>query len=112
MQAHLKMRGSQNGLRARIKEILGETVKVSSEGMTQAVAKVDEILEIDPNDQRHFFYEEMKRLFYAIREIDPEDIDDAMLERFMKASDELSNVIYAIELRRRQRTRTSQNFSE
>ncbi len=63
LQAHLKMRGSQNGLRARVKEILGETAEVSTAQMTQVVAKVDELLEIDPNDQKHFFYEEMKRLF-------------------------------------------------
>jgi len=50
LQAHLKMRGSQNGLRARVKEILGETAEVSTAQMTQVVAKVDELLEIDPND--------------------------------------------------------------
>ncbi len=103
LQAHLRMRGSQNALRARVKEILGETVKLSSEGMAQAVAKVDELLEIDPADQRHFFYEEMKRLFYAMREIEPEDVDDELLERFMAAADELSNVLYAFQMKRRQR---------
>lgn len=101
------MRGSQNGLRARVKEILGETVKVSTAEMTQVVAKVGELLEIDPSDKRHIFYEEMKRLFYAMREIEPEDVDEETLERFMAAADELSNVIYSIELRRRQRARMS-----
>jgi hypothetical protein len=103
LQAHLKTHGSQNGLRARVKEILGETVRVSTAEMTQVVAKVDELLEIDPADQRHFFYEEMKRLFYAMREIEPEDIDDELLERFMAAADELSNVLYAFQMKRRQR---------
>ena len=70
------MRGSQNALRARVKEILDETVRVSSEGMARAVARVDELLEINPADQRHFFYEEMKQLHYAMREIEPEDLDD------------------------------------
>jgi len=75
--------------------------------MTTIVQKVDELLEIDPADKRHIFYEEMKRLFYAMREIEPEDVDEEILERFMSASDELSNVIYSIELKRRQRIRTS-----
>jgi len=52
----------------------------------------------------------MKRLFYAMREIEMEDVDEATLERFMTAADELSNVIYSIELKRRHRTRTSQKF--
>lgn len=104
LQAHLKTRGSQNTLRARVKEILGETARVSTAEMTQVVTKVDELLEIDPADQRHFFYEEMKRLFYAMREVEPEDIiDDELLERFMAASDELSNVLYAFQMKRRQR---------
>lgn len=111
LHAHLKMRGSQNGLRARVKEILGETVRVSSEGMAQIIAKVDELLEIDPADQRHFFYEEMKRLYYAMREIEPEDLDDEMIERFMAAADEMSNVFYSIEIKRKQREKRAQKFA-
>jgi len=45
----------------------------------------------------------MKRLFYAMREIQPEDIDDELLEQFMAAADGLSNAIYAIELKRQKR---------
>ena len=58
-----------------MKEILGETVEtdVSSEGMTAVVTKVDEMLEVDSRDARHMFWEEMKRLFYARREIEPEE---------------------------------------
>jgi hypothetical protein len=101
LKAHLLVHGSQNRLRVRVKEILGEVVTVSSEQMTSVVQKVDELLEIDPSDKRHFFYEEMKRLFYAMREIRPEDIDDESLDQFMAAADQLSNAIHVIELRRR-----------
>ena len=101
LRAHQLARGSQNSLRVRVKEILGEVVAVSTEEMTNVVQKVDELLEIDPADKRHFFYEEMKRLFYAMREIQPEDIDDESLDQFMAAADQLSNAIYAIELKRR-----------
>jgi hypothetical protein len=101
LRSHHLARGSQNSLRARVKEILGEVVTVSTEEMTNVVQKVDELLEIDPADKRHFFYEEMKRLFYAMREIQPEDIDDESLDQFMAAADQLSNAIYAIELKRR-----------
>ncbi len=68
-----------------------------------AVQKTDELLEVDPSDKRHLFYEEMKRLFYAMREIRPEDVDDESLEEFMRAADQLSNAIYAIELKRQKR---------
>ena len=97
------MRGSQNALRARVRELLGEATGVSSSEMTAVVQKADELLEVDPGDERHFFYEEMKRLFYAMRQIEPEDLDDAGLEAFMRASDVLSNVLYGFEMKRRQR---------
>lgn len=103
LRAHLVARGSQNGLRERVKEVLGEVVTVSSEQMASVVREVDELLEIDPSDKRHLFYEEMKRLFYAMKEIRPEDVDDESLDRFMAAADELSNAIHAIELRSRRR---------
>jgi hypothetical protein len=101
LRAHQLARGSQNSLRARVKEILGEVVAISTEEMTSVVQKADELLEIDPADKRHFFYEEMKRLFYAMREIQPDDIDDESLDQFMAAADQLSNAIYTIELKRR-----------
>lgn len=110
LKAHLLAQGSQNGLRARVKEILGEAVTVTTEGMTAAVREADALLEVDPSDKRHFFYEEMKRLFYAMREIRPEDVDDESLDQFMSAADQLSNAIYAIELKRRKRKVVKMNL--
>lgn len=109
LRAHLLSHGSQNSLRARVKEILGEVVSVSTEQMANVVQKVDELLEIDPSDKRHLFYEEMKRLFYAMREIQPEDVDDESLDQFMAAADQLSNAIYSIELRRRKKQVSKMN---
>lgn len=109
LRVHLLSQGSQNSLRARVKEILGEVVSVSTEQMANVVQKVDELLEIDPSDKRHLFYEEMKRLFYAMREIQPEDVDDESLDQFMAAADQLSNAIYSIELRRRKKQVSKMN---
>jgi hypothetical protein len=60
----------------RVKELLGETrePEISAESMTEVMARVDEMLEIDPSDTRHMFWEEMKRLFFATREVEPEDL--------------------------------------
>ena len=93
--------GSEKTLRSHVRELLGEVVEFSSEVMREAVQKADDLLEVDPSDKRHLFYEEMKRLFYAMREIQPEDIDDESLDQFMSAADQLSNAIYTIELKRR-----------
>jgi hypothetical protein len=105
LKQHLAVQGSQTRLRARVKELLGEsdTQAVSSENMSQVVAQVDELLEIDPQDTRHLFWEEMKRIFYAMREIQLEDLDDETLDEFMGAMDRVSNVLFRIEKKRRGR---------
>src|SRR5215210_6501080 len=107
LQQHLAVQGSQTRLRARVKELLGETQEpeISSESMSRVVAQVDEMLEIDPHDTRHMFWEEMKRIFFAMREIQPEDLDDETMDEFMSAMDQLSNILYRIEKKRQKRER-------
>jgi hypothetical protein len=78
--------------------------------MTAVTERVDELLEIDPSDARHMFWEEMKRLFYAMREIRPDDLDEQILGDFMAAMDEVSNVLYRIEVRRRTREQQPQKM--
>lgn len=107
LRAHLAIQGSQNRLRMQVKELLGEgrTQEVTAGQMSAVIDRVDELLEIDPSDARHMFWEEMKRLFFAMREIQPEDLDEQILSDFMTAMDAISNVLYRIEGRRRKRKR-------
>jgi hypothetical protein len=101
---HLAMQGSQTRLRARVREILGESFEPDiSGGLASVVSTVDELLDVDPSDARHMFWEEMKRLFFAMREIEPEDLDDEAMEDFLKAVDQISNVLRRIEKKRRAR---------
>jgi hypothetical protein len=105
IKQHLAVQGSQTRLRATVKELLGEVSapEISSESMAVVLDKADELLEIDPSDSQHMFWEEMKRLFYAMREIRPEDLDEDVMEEFLSAMDQVSNVIHKIEKRRQQR---------
>jgi hypothetical protein len=108
LRAHTAVQGSQTRLRVRVKELLGEVTAsgVSSEGMAAVVAKTDELLEVDPTDARHLFWEEMKRLFYAMKEVEPEDLDEETMDDFLAAVDGVSNVLNKIERKRRERERT------
>jgi hypothetical protein len=105
LRSHLAVQGSQGRLRSRVKEMLGEgqQQEINAGNMTSVLERVDELLEIDPSDARHMFWEEMKRLFFAMREIQLEDLDEQILSDFMGAMDEVSKVLYRIELRRRKR---------
>jgi len=105
------VQGSQTRLRTRVKELLGETKQPEiSEGLTTVVTRVDELLEVDPADTRHMFWEEMKRLFFAMREIEPEDLDEETIEEFLQAMDQISNVLYRIEKRRQARSQAAQKL--
>jgi hypothetical protein len=107
LKQHLAVQGSQTRLRARVKELLGEInePEISSESMVEVLEKTDELLEIDPSDSHHMFWEEMKRLFYAMRDIRPEDLDEEMMDEFLSAMDQISNVLYRIEKKKQQRTK-------
>ena len=113
LKQHLAVQGSQTRLRSRVKELLGETdaQSVSAENMSQIVGHVDELLEIDPQDARHLFWEEMKRIFYAMREVRLEDLDEETMDEFMAAMDGVSNVLYRIEKRRKSREVKIEKFT-
>lgn len=91
-------------MRAKVKEILGETNAISSEILTANVEMVDKMLELDPTDKRHLFYEQIKNLVFAIRQIQPEDVDEEFLVEFNLASDELFRVINSTKNRHKQKT--------
>jgi hypothetical protein len=51
--------------------------------MAEVVAKVDELLVVDLTDTRHLFWEEMKQLFYDMREIEAEGLDEQTMGDFL-----------------------------
>lgn len=99
LRSHLAVHGSQPRLRARVRELLGElpSAEITSAQMTAVVERVDELLEVDPADTRHLFWEEMKRVFFAMRETEPEDLDDELMDDFLAAMDGVANVLHRIE---------------
>ena len=103
MRSHLDALGSQNQLRERVKELLGENAVVSTETLALSLLKSDALLEVNAEDIRHVFFETMKELFYAIRRFDSDDLNEEDIEEFMAAADILTNTIYAIKLRINQR---------
>lgn len=103
IRAHARAQSSQTALREQVREVLGELTLVTSEKMTAAVARVDEMLEIDPADRRHLFYEQMKDLFFALRDIQPDEIDQATLDLLVRRADELMDIIFSVQRKRQQK---------
>lgn len=76
---------------------------ISSQTIASLVEKVDKLLETDPSDTRHLFWEEIERLFFAMREVEPDDIDEEILEQFLSMMSGVFNALIRIDKRRRER---------
>jgi hypothetical protein len=105
LRAHLFVQGSGAQLRSRINELLGftaEPVANPKDKNDWGFIVVDELLEVDPYDSRHLFWEELRRIAVAIHQVTPEDVDDKILEELLPIIDKLSVLLVRLEKQRSQ----------
>jgi len=101
LEAHLLAQGSGTMLRQRVKEALGEMREPDpTETEVLAVGKADELLEADPLDASHLFFEELRMISRALREIGPEEVTDADLTEIMPAVDQITLTLQKIARRK------------
>ncbi len=101
LEAHLLAQGSGTLLRQRVKEALGELREPDpTETEVLAVSKADELLEADPLDASHLFFEELRMISRALREIGPEEITDDDLSEIMPAVDQITLTLQKIARRK------------
>jgi len=101
LEAHLLAHGSGTLLRARVKEALGEMREPDpTETEVMAVGKADELLEADPLDASHLFFEELRMISRALREIRPEEVMDDDLSEIMPAVDQITLTLQKIARRK------------
>ena len=104
LQAHVSMQGSQTRLRERVRELLGESREpAAAEVEAAAVLKADMLLEANPLDSTHLFYEELRRIGRSLREVRPEDLTGEDLDALIPVLDELGAVLSQIEKRNRRK---------
>jgi hypothetical protein len=101
LEAHLLAQGSGTRLRARVKEVLGEAREPDpTETEVLAVGKADELLEADPLDASHLFFEELRMISRSLREIGPEEVTDEDLAEIMPAVDQITLTLQKIARRK------------
>jgi hypothetical protein len=101
LEIHLLAQGSGTLLRVRVKEALGEMREPDpTETEVLAVGKADELLEADPLDASHLFFEELRMVSRALREIAPEEVTDDDLSEIMPAVDQITLTLQKIARRR------------
>lgn len=101
LDAHLLAQGSGTLLRLRVKEALGEMREPDpTETEVVAVSKADELLEADPLDASHLFFEELRMISRALREIGPGELSDEDLAEIMPAVDQITLTLQKIARRK------------
>lgn len=101
LETHLLAQGSGTLLRARVKEMLGEARGSDpTETEVVAVGKADELLEADPLDASHLFFEELRMISRALREVGPEEVTDDDLSEIMPAVDQITLTLQKIARRK------------
>ena len=101
LEAHLLAQGSGTLLRARVKDALGEMREPdATETEVLAVGKADELLEADPLDASHLFFEELRMISRSLREIKPEEVTDEDLSEIMPAVDQITLTLQKIARRK------------
>lgn len=105
LEAHVSGRGSGTQLRARVKEVLGERSEPdATQTEVAAVLKADEMLEADPLDAGHLFFEELRMVGRALREVGAGEVTEEEMAELMPAVDQTTLTLQRIE-RRRERER-------
>lgn len=70
----------------------GSDEAITSRDIASVVARADELLKVDTQDTRHLFWKEMKRIFFAMREVRPSDLEDETIEDSLPPMDQVSNI--------------------
>ncbi len=101
LKSHLAKQEPGSRLRLRVMEALGE-MQESDPVQTEMVAveKADELLEADPLDASHLFFEELRMISRALREIGPEEVTDEDLSEIMPAVDQITLTLQKIARRK------------
>jgi hypothetical protein len=105
LSTHLQTKASGIQLRQRVNELL-KRPEVTTRSDESSVENLEDLEDFDPYDPTHLFWEQIKQLGFAFREIRREDVLDEEIEELLKASEPIMAVLSRIQRRREQRGMT------
>jgi hypothetical protein len=104
LSAHVQARLSGERLRQRVAELLRAS---ADEAGTTGDNDLDQDLEdFDPYDPTHLFWDQIKQLGFAFRDIRREDVTDEEVEELLKASEPVLIVLNRIQRRKEKKNNT------
>ena len=102
LTSHLQTKASGSHLRQRVNELISSSA--TEPGITDAetAAEPEDLEDFDPYDSTHLFWEQLKQLGFAFREVRREDVTDEEIEELLKASEPILAILNRIQRRRGQ----------
>jgi len=103
LSTHLHTRASDSRLRQRVNELLSASVAKTGAGIeSKLVPETEDLEDFDPYDSTHLFWEQLKQLGFAFREIRREDVTDEEIEELLKAGEPILAILSRIQRRKQQ----------
>jgi hypothetical protein len=105
LSTHLQTKASGAQLRQRVNELLKQP-EAATCGDESPAEGFEDLEDFDPYDPTHLFWEQIKQLGFAFRDIRREDVLDEEIEELLKASEPIMAVLSRIQRRKLQRGAT------
>jgi hypothetical protein len=102
LSSQLRTRAPGDRLRQRVNELLRPPASESMGTSAESAAGDEDLEDFDPYDSTHLFWEQLKQLGFAFREIRREDVTDEEIEELLKASEPILAILTRIRRRREQ----------
>jgi hypothetical protein len=102
LASHLQTKASGGRLRQRINELLNAPAAASKGTAEESAVEPQDLEDFDPYDSTHLFWEQLKQLGFAFREIRGEDVTDEEIEELLKASEPILAILSRIQRRKEQ----------
>ncbi len=105
LATHLQTKASGTRLRHRVDELL-KSLNVDAQQTGVAMPDSLDLEDFDPYDPTHLFWEQIKQLGFAFRDIRREDLLDEEIEELLQASEPIMAVLSKIQRRKQQKSAT------
>jgi hypothetical protein len=102
LSSHLQTKASGERLRRRVNELLRASPVESAGMVVESPGEPEDLEDFDPYDSTHLFWEQLKQLGFAFREIRREDVNDEEIEELLKASEPILAILTKIQRRKDQ----------
>jgi hypothetical protein len=101
LSSHLHTKASGEKLRQRVNEMLRtSTGEIAEASHGELATDLEDLEDFDPYDSTHLFWEQIKQLGFAFREIRREDVTDEEIENLLKASEPILAILSRIQRRK------------